>query len=65
MSLRSFHIFLISTALGLLAFLAYWSGHHHLHHSAGGFYLPVLFSSAAGFAMGGAYLTWFIRKGRS
>lgn len=54
MSLRSFHIVLISTALALLAFLGAWAG-------ARGF-TPLAVAAAVGLALGLPYLYWFMGR---
>lgn len=55
MSLRSFHILLITTALALSAFLAAWA-------AARG--QQALFAAAvAGLAFGLPYLYWFLGRG--
>jgi len=71
MSLRSFHIVFILTALALCGFLGYWSGshilhnmhHHHSGHNTSGF-LPLLVTAATAFLTVGSYLVWFLRKTR-
>jgi hypothetical protein len=62
MSLRSFHIFFIVVSLGLLSFLAAWSGQRVLEGS-GGFNIALALFSVIGLAMGLPYLQWFLRKG--
>jgi len=64
MSLRSFHIFFIVTALALMAFLAYWSGHHYFHHAPEAVahahkstsHFGLMVSSIAGLLIGVSYL---------
>lgn len=54
MSLRSFHVLLIASALALMAFLGAWAGakgHHGLVLAAG-----------AGLAAGLPYLYWFLGR---
>lgn len=64
MSLKSFHVFFIATAMALLAFVAYWSGRHLQMGEDHG--LKVLAAvSAAGLAGGIPYLGWFLKKSRS
>lgn len=59
MSLKNFHVFFISTALTLLAFMAYWSG-RSLQPGT-----PALLAvSLAGLGLGAGYLGWFLRKSK-
>lgn len=51
MSLKAFHIFFILTALGLMAFVAFWSSGGILRAAAAG-----------GFLLGTLYLAWFLKK---
>lgn len=55
MSLRSFHILLITTALALLAFLGAWAA-ARAQHALGA-------AAAAGLAIGLPYLYWFMGRG--
>ena len=64
MSLRSFHIFFIVTALGLLLFVTYWSG-SRVVSGVNGQSLILAVVSAAGFAIGFSYLGWFLKKTKS
>ena len=64
MSLRSFHIFFVVVSLGLLAFLAAWSGQRVLEGAAG-FNIALALFSVIGLAMGLPYLQWFLRKGQA
>ncbi|MBI5594935.1 MAG: hypothetical protein HY928_02475 [Elusimicrobia bacterium] len=54
MSLRSFHIVLITSALALSAFLGAWAG-------ARGF-TPLAVAAALGIAFGLPYLYWFMGR---
>jgi hypothetical protein len=62
MSLRSFHIFFIVTALGLVAFLGIWSA-KLLTQGAAGSYKILACCSVIGLIAGIPYLVWFVRKG--
>ena len=64
MSLKSFHIFFIVTAIGLMTFLAYWSGTRAARGEES-YTKPLAACSAAGVLVGTAYLGWFIRKSRA
>lgn len=64
MSLRAFHILFIVTALGLLAFLTYWSGSRVVQGQDGAL-TALAVCAALGFAAGIPYLAWFIRKTRA
>lgn len=64
MSLRSVHVLFIVTALGLLAFLGYWSG-LRVWHGENSMSLPMAVASAAGLGLGIPYLGWFIKKTKS
>lgn len=55
MSLRSFHILLITTALALLAFLGAWAG------ARGRYALGA--AAVCGLAFGLPYLYWFMSRG--
>lgn len=61
MSLRTIHILFILTALGLLAFVAYWAG-HMLSHGHNGASTGLLVVSCAGLIAGVPYLGWFVKK---
>lgn len=61
MSLRSFHIVFIVTALGLLAFLTAWAGRRVLA-GADGADAALALASLTGLAVGLPYLLWFLRK---
>ena len=61
MSLRTVHILFILTALGLMAFVAYWAGSRVLHGEDGTAKALLLCASCALLA-GIPYLGWFIRK---
>ncbi len=61
MSLRSFHIFFVVTALSLLGFLAYWSG-DRIAHGQDGVSHAMLACACLGLAAGVPYLAWFVRK---
>ena len=63
MSLRSFHIFFIMTALGMLLFTAWWSGNRVLA-GQNGQALAMAVSAVAGLLVGFPYLSWFLRKTR-
>ncbi|MBI3299798.1 MAG: hypothetical protein HYZ75_16650 [Elusimicrobia bacterium] len=54
MGLRGFHIFLIGTALALMAFLGAWAGSRGL--------TGLVACSAAGLAVGLPYLYWFLGR---
>ena len=54
MSLRTFHVFLIATALALMAFLGAWAG---ARGSSG-----LTLAAAAGLAAGLPYLYWFLGR---
>ena len=64
MSLRSFHIFFIVTALGLLGFLVYWSG-SRVAQGQDGSLTALAVCAGAGLLAGIPYLGWFIRKTRA
>ncbi len=55
MSLRSFHILLITAALALLAFLGAWAGARGQH--------AVAAAAIGGLALGLPYLYWFMGRG--
>ena len=61
MSLRSFHIFFIVTALGLVGFFVTWSTRLYLH-DAGSQYLGLAISAGICLAAGIPYLYWFVGK---
>jgi hypothetical protein len=58
MSLRSFHIFFIATALAFLAFLLYWSGRGYVQDGRLED-LPLAVCALAGLVVGVPYLVWF------
>ena len=64
MSLRSVHILFIIACLGLMGFLAYWSG-QRLLRSEDGVSHATMIVAVLGLFGGCAYLGWFIRKTRS
>ena len=64
MSLKSFHMFFIATALSLLAFTTYWSGARVLEGEDHGLMLMAVFSAVA-FTAGIPYLVWFYKKSRT
>lgn len=57
MSLKSFHIFFIFTALALLGFLAYW-GYTTAYTDSE----TMMYCSAGGLALLMTYVVWFIRN---
>ena len=61
MSLRTFHVVFILTALSLMIFLTYWSGIRVLHGATGP-NTQLLAFAACGLAVGIPYLGWFLRK---
>ena len=61
MSLRSFHIFFIVTALAFLAFLLYWSSRGYVQAGRAQD-LPLALSALIGLVLGGPYLYWFVNK---
>lgn len=61
MSLRTVHILFILTALGLMGFIATWSG-HRLLGGEDGVNIAMLACAAVGLAVGIPYLGWFIKK---
>ena len=61
MSLRSFHVFFITVALGLLLFMTYWSGTRVLA-GQNGTSLAMVICAGAGLLAGFPYLAWFLRK---
>jgi hypothetical protein len=64
MSLKSFHVFFILAALGLLGFTAWWSSQRvaaGLDHGS----LAIELCSIAAFVAGVPYLGWFLRKART
>jgi hypothetical protein len=63
MSLKSFHVFFIVTALALLAFLGWWSGSRVLE-GHNGQNKGLAACAVLGLAVGVAYLGWFLRKYR-
>ena len=64
MSLKSFHLFFIATALGMLAYTTYWSGARVLEGEDHGLMTMGVLSAAA-FAAGVPYLVWFYKKSRT
>lgn len=64
MSLRTVHILFIASALGLFAFLAYWSG-HRVWSGENGVNMALLACSVVGGAAGLIYLPWFVKKTKS
>lgn len=64
MSLRSFHIVFVVTALALLAFLAAWSG-QRAFSGEGAAYAVLAAAAGLGLAAGFPYLNWFLSKGRA
>ena len=64
MGLKSFHILFIVASLGLLGFMAWWSGQRWLSGENGAS-LALAAASAAGLAFGVPYLGWFVKKSRS
>jgi len=64
MSLRAFHIVLIASTIGLLAFLLCWSGARYAQQGVAQ-YLPLSFASALGLLIAVPYLKWFVEKGSS
>lgn len=64
MGLKQFHLFFIATALGLLAFTAYWSGARVLAGEDGGL-SAMCAASALGLVAGVPYLGWFVKKSRT
>ena len=64
MSLRTVHILFILSALGLMAFVTYWSGLRVLH-GQDGTNVTLLAVAALGLVAGIPYLGWFIRKTKS
>ena len=64
MSLRTVHILFIASALGLLAFLAYWSG-MRVWSGENGVNKALLACSIAGGLSGLIYLPWFVKKTKS
>lgn len=64
MSLRAVHILFILTALGLLAFVAYWSGERVLGGQDGA-NTALLACASLGLLAGIPYLAWFIKKTKS
>ena len=64
MSLRSFHILFILTAMALLGFLGWWSGSRAWAGENGQNSVLAAFS-IAGLVAGVPYLAWFIKKTRS
>ncbi len=68
MSLRTVHILFILSALGLMAFVGYWSGLRVFHYESegSGATFTVLLAVAVGSVAGGIpYLGWFIKKTKS
>lgn len=63
-SLRTIHILFILTALGLLGFMAYWSG-NRVFQGQDGVNKALLAVSVLGLATGVPYLGWFIKKTKS
>ena len=61
MGLRTIHILFILTALGLLAFVAKWSG-HMLSHGHEGASVSLFVSCIVGLIAGVPYLGWFVKK---
>jgi len=61
MSLRSFHIVFILSALGLMLFLTYWSG-SRVFHGEDGQNIALLAFAVGSLAVGIPYLSWFLRK---
>ena len=61
MSLRSFHVFFITVALGLLLFMAWWSG-TRVMSGHNGQSLAMVICAGAGLLAGLPYLAWFLRK---
>lgn len=61
MSLRSFHIFFILTALALLGFVSWWSG-QRLWRGEDGVHTALFACGVLGLALGGPYLGWFLKK---
>lgn len=64
MSLRSIHILFIVTALGLVAFLGYWSG-LRVWNGENSMSMPLAVASLIGLALGIPYLGWFVKKTKS
>lgn len=59
MSLKKFHIFFITTSMGLMVFIGAWTIHQR---NLGKAWVGLGFSAAVGFILGLFYANWFRRK---
>lgn len=62
MSLKYFHVLFISTTLGLMTYLGFWSSQRTLEGLS---HRGTMALAAGGFAAGLVYLGWFLRRYRS